>query len=255
MPEQKLAAAKSGASTKRAPRTYRRDRYGVVCCLILATILSTSVLGEGVAGLVVTLVLMAATLTFTLRTSNAGRRALQIGTAVSVVAVVAIGFAVVADNAEPARLAYEFAMLGLVGVTPVVIGRRLATHKVVSLKTVTGAAAIYLLIGLLFAVIYSTIGGIMVFALGASSAGSAFFIATRPLGPSDFVYYSFTTLTTVGYGDLTGAVAIGRMLSICEALIGQLYLVTVVAVLVANMGRSRRRNADDSGITQPAEDD
>jgi len=53
------------------------------------------------------------------------------------------------------------------------------------------------------------------------------------------MYYSFVTLTTVGYGDLTASTAIGRMLSVTEALVGQLYLVTVVAILVSNMGRSR----------------
>ena len=57
----------------------------------------------------------------------------------------------------------------------------------------------------------------------------------------DYVYFSFVTLTTVGYGDLTARQDVGRMCSILEALFGQLYLVSVVALLVANMGRSRRR--------------
>ena len=57
---------------------------------------------------------------------------------------------------------------------------------------------------------------------------------------SDFVYFSFATLTTVGYGDLTAATDLGRSLAITEALIGQIYLVTVVALIVPNIGRARR---------------
>jgi Ion channel len=55
----------------------------------------------------------------------------------------------------------------------------------------------------------------------------------------DHLYFSFSTLTTVGFGDLTASEDIGRMTSALEALIGQLYLVTVVAVLVGNL-RERR---------------
>ena len=61
----------------------------------------------------------------------------------------------------------------------------------------------------------------------------------RP-GPVDFVYFSFVTLTTLGYGDLTARADLGRMIAICEALFGQLYLVSVVAILVGSFGRGRR---------------
>jgi hypothetical protein len=48
-----------------------------------------------------------------------------------------------------------------------------------------------------------------------------------------YLYFSFTTLTTVGFGDLTAGSDAGRMLAVMEALLGQLYLVTVVAFIVA----------------------
>jgi len=54
------------------------------------------------------------------------------------------------------------------------------------------------------------------------------------------LYFSFTTLTTVGYGDLTAASNLGHTLSVTEALSGQIYLVTVVSVIVGNLGRVRR---------------
>ena len=53
------------------------------------------------------------------------------------------------------------------------------------------------------------------------------------------VYFSFVTLTTVGYGDLTASNSVGRAFAVQEALFGQIYLVTVVALLVSNLGRQR----------------
>ena len=60
----------------------------------------------------------------------------------------------------------------------------------------------------------------------------------------DFLYFSFVTLTTVGYGDLTAAGDFGRAIAAFEAMAGQLYLVTVVALLVSNMARARRSNRE-----------
>jgi len=52
------------------------------------------------------------------------------------------------------------------------------------------------------------------------------------------LYFSFVTLATLGYGDYTPAGSLGRTLAIVEALFGQLYLVTVIAVLVSRMRRA-----------------
>ena len=54
------------------------------------------------------------------------------------------------------------------------------------------------------------------------------FTETGQQSPADYLYYSFTTLTTTGYGDLTTESDVGRAASILEALVGQIYLVTVV---------------------------
>ena len=149
------------------------------------------------------------------------------------------------------RLAYQLAVLAIgVTITGVIV-RRIVKHPQVSVDTVAGAASIYLLLGLLFAVAYAFVGDIiMAFGPAASTpavefsnAAQAFFISSRTPLPSDFLYYSFITLTTVGYGDVTASTQFGRMLSVCEALIGQLYLVTVVAILVSNL-RPAARKAD-----------
>ena len=49
------------------------------------------------------------------------------------------------------------------------------------------------------------------------------------------LYFSFTTLVTLGYGDYTAAGELGRTFAISEALIGQLYLVTVIALLISRI--------------------
>jgi hypothetical protein len=57
--------------------------------------------------------------------------------------------------------------------------------------------------------------------------------------PSDCVYFSFTTLATIGYGDITASGNFGHTLSVTEGLIGQIYLVTIVSLFVGNLGRAR----------------
>jgi hypothetical protein len=64
------------------------------------------------------------------------------------------------------------------------------------------------------------------------------------------VYFSFITLTTVGYGDIAPVAAAARMTSALEALFGQLYLVTIVAVIVSNVG-SRRVRAQEAQRPMP----
>jgi len=86
------------------------------------------------------------------------------------------------------------------------------------------------------------IGSLYAFAYGlVSSIGSDPFFAQH--GHVDttrnFLYFSFVTITTVGYGDLTAATNLGRSFAIAEALTGQIYLVTVVATIVGGLGRRR----------------
>ena len=121
--------------------------------------------------------------------------------------------------------------------TPVAIASGLVKHfreeGGVTMQTMFGVLCLYLLVGLSFGV---------GFAVVEELSNSDFFISGAARG-DDFLYYSFATLTTVGYGDLVAATDLGRSLSITEALIGQIYLVTVVAVIVSNLrpaGSSRR---------------
>ena len=65
------------------------------------------------------------------------------------------------------------------------------------------------------------------------------FVATSHATDVDYLYFSFSTLATVGFGDLVAGTNLGRMLAVTEALFGQMYLVTIVALLVGKFGRGR----------------
>ena len=97
-----------------------------------------------------------------------------------------------------------------------------------NVQTVTGAICVYVLIGILFVFLYGVLA-----VLGSGNFFAQGTDGTRSLR----LYFSFVTLATLGYGDYTAAGELGRTLAIVEALFGQLYLVTVIAVLVSRMRR------------------
>ena len=114
-----------------------------------------------------------------------------------------------------------------------VLVARFRTDLVINAQSILAAVSVYLVIGMLYAnfdLIVTLLTGQPFFA-GASAAG----------GESQFVYFSFITLATVGYGDLTPGTGLARALAVSEALTGQLYLVTVIALVVSNLGRARVR--------------
>jgi hypothetical protein len=120
-------------------------------------------------------------------------------------------------------------LLGLLAIgIAVVIAKGAVEQGEVNPRSVAGAICVYVLIGLVFAFVY----GVMA-ALGSGDFFAQGTDGTRALR----LYFSFVTLATVGYGDYTASGNLGHALAVIEALIGQLYLVTVVAVVVTRLGR------------------
>jgi hypothetical protein len=126
----------------------------------------------------------------------------------------------------------------------VVIAEGAVAQGKVNSRSVAGAICVYMLFGMLFMWLYSVLA-----ALGKAPFFAQGTDGTRPVR----LYFSFVTLATLGYGDYTPAGNLGRALAVLEALIGQLYLVTVVAVIVTRLrpGRKKLANEKESEIDGP----
>ena len=95
----------------------------------------------------------------------------------------------------------------------------------VTKDTIAGAAAVYLLFGLMWSFLYGVLEHI--------EPGSFAISEAQTLGERNiFIYYSFVTITTLGYGDIMPVTYIASSLAVMEAVVGQLYLVVLVAWLV-----------------------
>ena len=148
------------------------------------------------------------------------------------VAVLGMGASIFIAYTQETRAAAGYVAITSLLLTLATIGaiaRRLWQNVEISVLTVLGAVCIYVLLGLTFAFVFQAIGDL----------GSQPFFASQETGTrSDYVYFSFITMATVGYGDLTPEVGLWRALSVTEGLFGPNYLVTAVAALVGNLGRA-----------------
>jgi 4-amino-4-deoxy-L-arabinose transferase-like glycosyltransferase len=216
-------------------------RYGLVLGLAIVSTGAQMLLHDTPAALFVQALLMAALVVTALFAENATRaRWRRVGL---LVGISVLGF-IAATIAGPRGQSERAVMFGLSGVLAVVGARIVArgvftgirSERRVTLHSVMGALTVYLLAGLIFAFVYGVLDEVV--------SGPVL----SNLGPDKHpaeVYFSFITLTTVGYGDITPVAAAARMTSALEALFGQLYLVTIVAVIVSNVGSGRVRQQVD----------
>ena len=209
-----------------------RQRYGLLlaCLFVLFVVLGIAPGGPWQDALITALA--AATLIFALRAGEVTPRVTAVVTVVA--AGVAIFVAVLAAAGAETEAAARIAAGGLVCVAPPAIAvgvvRGLRERGGATIQAIMGVLCIYLLMGMFYAFLYGAIDRL---------GGAPFFNGGTSATASNCLYFSFTTLTTVGYGDLTTRTDLGHTLAVTEALFGQIYLVTVVALLVSNLGSSR----------------
>jgi hypothetical protein len=244
------------------------DSFGLVLLLLVVSFFVIAAAGDGNLGRIVSMVIFAATTWLALRASQVKRRILRIALAlIPLVTLLAIVLMLV-GNDDTAQLVNKILTILLVVVAPVAILKRLVEHPVISLNTFYGAVCVYMLIAMFFATLYGLI---------ALVSGDQFFAQLPSVVPKDtqavdYLYFSFVTITTTGYGDLTAATNVGRMTAVLEAIFGQLYLITVVALVVQNLGQKTRLGrkmdeqlqkvaeqaeggaADDDGEGDPSDD-
>ena len=177
-----------------------------------------------------------ATIWVTLQASQARRRIREVTAAILVISA-AIGILNLFLAREPTGEGGMALVSGLLYVAaPVIIVRHLVLRRTVDTQTVLGAIAAYLMIGMSFAFAYRALGGASGPILWAAGGGSF----------SQDLFFSFTTLTTTGYGNLVPATNPGQTLAVGEMVIGQLFLVTAVAKVVSTWRPGR-----GSGHLQP----
>jgi hypothetical protein len=135
------------------------------------------------------------------------------------------------------------ALLLLMAVIMVV--RRVLAKRTVTIQSIYGALSAYMIIGLMFASIFAAVDHL---------STTDFFANNEPANTQTYQYFSFTTLTTLGYGDFTAGQSGGRSIAVLEALTGQVFLATLVARLVAayrvpdGPGQPGRSQTEDSDL-------
>ena len=105
----------------------------------------------------------------------------------------------------------------------------LVSDKITS-NTLYGAVCIYLLLGVLWATLYGFINEMFPGAIFSGMLPDAYHHHKEI---NEFLYFSYTTLTTLGYGDITSVTPVGRIIAVFEAMTGQLFLAFLVARLIS----------------------
>ena len=214
----------------RVARLHATHSYRIVLLLVATSFVFTSLAGDAEWTTSVLLLLEAVTLAAAVWTSGfAGANShWLIGlTVAATVTAVALPF----SGGDGVAGAAGILSGALVVATIVTIAIGVLDQDEVNAQSITGAICIYVLLGMLFLFLYSA----------AALIDSGTFFAQGTDGTRSLrLYFSYVTLATLGYGDYTPAAELGRTLAVLEALIGQLYLVTVLALLVSRLRSGRR---------------
>jgi Ion channel len=207
-----------------------RQRYGMLLLALSAAFWFEGVAEPGDLQRAIETGLVGATLMLALYAAEVPKRRLRLAAMVVLIIVLGVVVASVAGKGTTAAGIAAIANGLLVALAPpaVVIGivRILRATGTVTVTVVAGVLCLYLLVGLFFAFTYIAIENL---------GGAPFFADGDAATSSRSVYFSFVTMTTVGYGDFTARTNLGHTLSVTEALLGQIYLVTVVAAIVSRL--------------------
>jgi len=213
-----------------APRVLVRlvDSYASLLVLLLANFFLLELVDDVRWGAVGSTLLSAVALVVAISDPEAGHH-LTRRHWVLVAACVALAPIVLLVNASSlVGLTYLLPVALLVTATLPVTINRVLHHRLVTVETILGALCAYVLIGLLFAFLFLAVDDFR---------DAPFFAQPGAHDQGEFLYFSFVALTTLGFGDLSPSVGLPQALVALEALLGQIFLVTLVARLVTLWGR------------------
>ncbi len=200
-------------------------RYGALLLVLITTyLLSAFIHKRWIEALQV--VLFTVAMLLALRSAAVSRRAVRIVliTAVAGVPVFfVLSFSQATGNTGTGAADIWTGLVLLLAAVMIVY--RVLAFGTVTLQSIFGAFSAYLVLGFMFASFFAAIYHL---------SGDVFFVpGEKVYGAQTFQYFSFTTLTTLGYGDYTAYKSSGQAVAVLEALVGQVFLATLVARLVA----------------------
>lgn len=215
--------------------------YGVALLLLVVSIFLVMAFPNGTVPDAVALVIQMFALIACLRAAETAPRLVRIFEVLVVIAVL-IGLTpwVWGGDVEKDLVRGATFLLVFTALPSITIGlvRQLRRDRAITIRTVFGALCTYMLLIISFASAFAIVGLI--------EDGYFFDQGAEYDQFGDFVYFAVTTITTLGIGDLTPASDFGRSLTGMLTLIGQIYLVTVVALIVGNLGRRPRPGKPES---------
>jgi hypothetical protein len=215
-------------------------RYGLLLLATLASVALQGILPPSSGEQLLVTALSGATLVLALRAAEFPRPLIAAAVAIALAVLgVALARVTVGGIGEGTTRALNAALVA-VGPPAVAVGvvRELRSSPQVRIQAVMGVLSLYVLIGMLFAFTYGAIDRF---------AADPFFMNGVVGTVSNCLYFSFTTLTTVGFGDLAPRSDLGHTLAVFEALIGQIYMVTVVSLIVGHLGAPGTRGREQLG--------
>jgi Ion channel len=229
----------------KSPPADRGGRYGLLLVVLVGTYLLAAFSGTTVAT-EIQVVLFALVLLIALRNAPWPAPWPEVAGAITVIGS-AVTFWASLSGSGAGKAAEDLWKALLLLLAVVMVVRRILARPEVTIQSIYGALSAYLITGLMFASCFAAMEH-----LGTSD----FFAGNEPANTQTFQYFSFTTLTTLGYGDFTAAESGGRSVAVLEALTGQVFLVTLVARLVsAYRGPDRARSpTEDDGPGADGED-
>jgi hypothetical protein len=211
------------------PGTRETPRLLLVCLLLLALIALLILLPQTSWARALLTFVTGGGLVTALSMARMPRRFVWTVTLIVVTAVTTSIVGILLAGAQ-ATTATMVVLTVLVFAVPLGVIAGLRDQRTVNIQTVFGAISVYLVIGVFFALLMTVVAGV--------TAGPYFAQGTDGT-LSERVYFSYVTLATLGYGDFTPATGLGRLISVLESVIGNLYLVTAVALVVSRVGRPR----------------
>jgi hypothetical protein len=222
------------------------DAFGLVFVLVVVTYVLASLLDNRGWSSVVLTVATSATSVVALTSSRARERTVRVVIALSVLTVVLAAIGAASGDHGWLNLATVI-QVSLLTVAMGAVLRRVVMAPEVGSRTILGALSVYAVLGILFTFLYGVIDRVQ---------GGPFFEGHPHPAGTDFLFFSYTTLTTTGYGNLVPGDQPGRLIAGLEMMAGQIFLVTLVAGLVSlwRPGEAiRQRRERRSGEESPAD--